>query len=290
MNLITKGGKTPWFFSDQNEVTALVTGDWHVGDKYGILPRKPITKDGGGVRPSQTQSKIYRELIQTLKKIGHVDLLLIMGDTCEGKQLASFGVPLNDADTDNQVNWSGEFYQETFYDINSPDVVISIMGTAYHVMVGIGGNLDYQVSQKIAQMSDTYFGYPNARFNLGEEKLLWDLQHRVSIANVNRLMPFEKIIRTYAVNAANNGGVVPDVIGRAHNHDLCYAAVDVSDGSIPRIAFNSACLKADDIYGQNLSYPAMAKVGVTTMKQTGATVTGEKHLFSLYDNGVEKID
>jgi hypothetical protein len=289
MNLITKAEKKPWFFFDQETMSILVTGDWHVGDKYGILPKNPVTKEGSGIRPSNTQKRIYSDLVKTLKTIGHVDLLLIMGDTCEGKQLSSFGVPLNDADTDNQVNWAAELYQETFYDINSPDKVISVMGTPYHVMVGIGGNLDYQVAQKISTMSETYFGYPNAQFYLGKGKLLWDLQHRVSIASVNRLMPFEKTIRTYAVNVANDGGEVPDVIGRGHNHSICYDAINVSDGAIPRIAFNNACLKADDIYGLGLPYPTTAKVGVTTMRQEGRIVTGRKYLFNLYGEGAAKI-
>ena len=138
-------------------------------------------------------------------------------------------------------------------------------------------------------MSDTYFGYPNAWFYLGEEKLLWDLQHRVSIARVNRLMPFEKIIRTYAVNVTNDGGDVPDVIGRAHNHGICFPAINVSDGKIPRIAFNSACLKADDIYGQSLSYPGTPKIGVTTMLQSGREVTGKYHPIDPYPTGVVKV-
>jgi len=276
-------------FGELDEIKILVAGDWHVGDKYGILPKKPVTKEGGVINPNSIQRKIYKQLVKTLEQIGHVDLLLLMGDICEGKQLKSFGVPLNDSDTDNQVNWAAELYQETFFDICSPERVVTIMGTDYHVAVGIGGNLDYQFASKISGMSDVLFGYPNAWFKLGKEKLLWDLRHRVSIARVNRLMPFEKTMRLYAHNCINNGGEVPDVIGRAHNHEICFAAVDVSDGSIPRMAFNSACLKADDIYGQTLSYPGMSKVGVTTMLQKGRAITGEKHLFDLQFKGEREL-
>lgn len=289
MNLITKGGKTPWFFSEENTVDALVTADFHVGDKYGSLPRNPVTKEGSGVRPSPIQRRMYRELVKTLKEIGHKKLLLILGDTCEGKQLSSFGVPLNDADTDNQVNWAAEFYQETFYDITQPEIVIVVMGTPYHVMVGIGGNLDFQFAQKISQMSNVYFGYPNARFYLGKEKLLWDLRHRISIASVNRTMPLEKSFRMTAVNLINDGQMVPDVMGTAHNHSICFEALNVSDGSVPRIAFNAPCLKADDVYGQSLPYPSTAKVGVTTMRQEGRRVTGQKYLFNLYSEVGEKV-
>jgi hypothetical protein len=281
MKVLTNIQKTGYLFPEHDEVNILVTADWHVGDKYGVLPQKPVTKEGIGINPTPIQRKIYKELVKTLKTIGHVDLLLVMGDICEGKQLKSFGVPLNDADTDNQVNWAAELYQETFWDLCTPEKVICIMGTDYHVAVGIGGNLDYQFSSKIKEMSDVIFGYPNAWFKLGKEELVWDLRHRVSIARVNRLMPFEKTIRTYAHNVANDGGIIPDVIGRAHNHAICYPAVNVSDGRIPRIAFNAPCLKADDVYGQTLQYPGTAKVGVSTMLQSGKRVTGDYHAFDL---------
>ena len=289
MKVLTNSQKTGTLFEDREKVNILVTGDWHVGDKHGILPRNPATKEEGGIVPSPTQKRMHKQLTKTLETIGHVDLLLIMGDTCEGKQLKSFGVPLNDSDTDNQVNWAAELYQETFFDYCSPEKVLTIMGTPYHVMVGIGGNLDYQFADKIGQMSDVIFGYPNALFKLGKEKLLWDIQHRVSIATVNRLMPYEKIIRTYAQNVANDGGVVPDVIGRAHNHGICYPAINVSDGRIPRIAFNAACLKGSDTYGATLPYPSTAKVGVTTMNQTGRRVTGEYYAFNLEIKGEQKL-
>ncbi len=289
MKVLTNTQKTGVIFKDREDVSILVTGDWHVGDKHGVLPKKPTTKEGGGINPSPTQRSMHRQLTKTLKGVGHVDLLLIMGDTCEGKQLKSFGVPLNDSDTDNQVQWAAELYQETFFDLCSPEKVLSIMGTPYHVMTGVGGNLDYQFTSKIAQMSDVIFGYPTAVFKLGAEKLLWDIQHRVSIANVNRLMPYEKIIRTYAQNVANDGGTVPDVIGRAHNHGICYPAVNVSDGRIPRIAFNSACLKGEDTYGATLPYPSTAKVGVTTMTQRGRNVTGEYHAFTLGVKGEQQL-
>ena len=285
MKLLNNTQKMGYLFPDLDEITILVTGDWHVGDKHGILPKNPTTKDGGGINPSTFQKKMHKHLIKTLKKIGHVDLLLLMGDLCEGKQLKSFGVPLNDADTDNQVNWATELYQETFFDYSSPEKVVSIMGTPYHVMTGVGGNLDYQASGKISQMSDVIFGYPIANFRLGKGKVLWNLQHHVSIAQVNKLMPYEKIMRTYATNVTNDGGTIPDVIGRAHNHGICYPCVDVSDGRIPRIAFNSACLKGTDTYGATLAYPSTPKVGVTTMEQTGKSVTGKKHLFDLTVKG-----
>ena len=289
LKVLTSTQKTGVLFKDKEDIKILVTGDWHVGDRHGILPRKPTDITGGGVNPSPAQRSMHRQLTKALKEIGHVDLLLIMGDSCEGKQLKSFGVPLNDSDTDNQVNWAAELYMETFFDYCSPEKVLSIMGTPYHVMVGIGGNLDYQFTAKIAGMSDVIFGYPNAVFKLGKNKLLWDLQHRVSIATVNRLMPYEKIIRTYAQNVANDGGVVPDVMGRAHNHGICYAAVNVSDGRIPRIGFNAACLKGEDTYGATLPYPSTPKIGVTTMSQKGKIVTGEYHAFDLNIKGEQQL-
>jgi len=289
LRLISKYDPTPWLLSDEETVNGVITGDWHIGDKYAPLPEQPATKEGGGIKPSKTQKKIKKELINQLKKCEPIDLLIMMGDCIEGKQLRSFGVPVSDADTDTQVNWAYQFYEETFYEYLKPKQVIVIMGTPYHVMVGIGGNLDYQFAEKISRLGETIFGYPNLQFYLGKEKLLWDLRHRISIARVNKLMPLEKTFRNFFEMAATKGQHIPKVIGRGHNHSISKTVTDMSTGIEPWYAFMSPTLKANDVYGQTLSYPDEPNLGFFTFKQDRDQLYGGACWIKLGERGVSKL-
>ena len=288
MEIVTKYDPVPWFFGERDKVDGVVTSCGHVGDKYGVLPKNATTKEGGGATPNAVQKRLYSELVKTLKKIGTVPLLIIMGDTAEGKQLKVAGVPIQDSDTDTQGNWAAQLYEETFYEYCNPERVIMVMGTAYHVLVGIGGNLDFQVAEKISRISDVTFGYPNLRFLLGSQKRLWDVRHRISVASVNLLMPLEKSFRSYYRMLAEDGTPIPDVICRSHNHGIVFEPTNVSSGKNRRYALVSPCMKASDIYGETLPYPSSPKVGVMTISQ-GDRLHGEYHPFDIDSVKVRKI-
>lgn len=276
MRIFGRYDKIPWFYSDLDVVGGLISGDWHISDKYAATPKSPVTKEGVGIKPTKIQNYIREELVKILKNIGHVKLLILPGDLTEGVQKNIGGGQVIDTDADNQVEWTFQFYEETFYKYCNPEHVLIIIGTPYHVMVGIGGNLDYQVASKISRISDVTFGYPNLQFYLGSDKKLWDIRHRISIATVNQNMPLEKTFRYFYRLQAENDNLVPDVIGRAHNHGLVREPFNVSGGKHPRYAWVGPCLKANDIYGQQLRYPGDAKVGVMTFTQNGG-VSGRYH-------------
>ena len=288
MNIVSRYEATPWFYSDTEKVTGIITSDWHIADKYAPLPDQACTKEGQTIKPSKFQRKVKKELIERLKEIGKVDVLIINGDAAEGKQLKSFGVPINDADTDTQGEWAFQFYEETFYKYCNPDKVIMTMGTPYHVMVGIGGNLDYQIADKINRISDVTFGYPVIQFYLGKGKMLWDVRHRVSIATVNRLMPLEKTYRMFYRECIENGFDVPDVVGRAHNHGVVFAPTNVSMGKRKMYGWHSPCLKGSDVYGETLSYPSSPKLGVLTFNQDERKLSGDYYPLSVDGRRIEK--
>lgn len=290
MRIIGRYDKTPWFYPDLDNVDGIISGDWHISDKYAAVPKNPATKEGVGIKPAKIQKYIREELKKILKEIGHVKLLILPGDLTEGVQKNIGGGQVIDTDADNQVEWTFQFYEETFYEYCNPEHVLITMGTPYHVMVGIGGNLDYQVASKISRISDVTFGYPNLQFYLGAEKKLWDVRHRISIARVNQNMPLEKTFRYFYRMQAENGNRVPDVIGRAHNHSLVREPFNVSGGSVPRYAWVSPCLKSNDIYGQQLRYPGDTMVGVISFSQGGG-VTGRYHAIDInkLSRGVVKV-
>jgi len=234
-----------WILHKTKPVRILITGDWHALDKYGINPPCTVSKEGTPVSQSEIQKKVFNETQEICKKIGHVDIVFLMGDLAEGKQVKVFGTPLNDADTDIQVDAAFRFYEETIYKYCTPEYALVVMGTPYHVTVGIGGNLDYQIAERISRLTKTIFGYPNLTFYLGKDKVQWNLQHRMSIARFNRMTPLEKTIRQWATIEINSllGDFenIPDVIVRAHRHE---AQIPIGIGEGRRWAIVSPPLKA----------------------------------------------
>jgi len=289
MKIVGRYDPTPWLYSTEENIDGILTGDWHIGDKYACLPNQACSKEGQTTEPSPVQKEIKRQLIDILKEIGPVKLLVINGDAIEGKQLKMFGIPISDSDTDTQVTWASQFYEETFLKYNKPEHVLVTMGTDYHVSTGIGGNLDYQFADKISRLSDVLFGYPNLRFYLGAGKMVWDVRHRVSIAHVNRLMPMEKTFRAFYRDCAENETEIPDVVGRSHNHSLAVEPRNFSVGRKKFYGWHAPCLKASDVYGEQMSYPSTPQLGVLSFTQGGRRLYGDYHDIDLTKKGIEKI-
>lgn len=266
--IVNRYDPKPWIAHDTKPVDILVTGDWHALDKFGINPPHTASKEGTPVAQSKLQKKVFKETREICKGIGHVDVVLLMGDLAEGKQMKAFGIPLNDADTDVQVDSAFRFYEETVFKYCTPDYVIVVMGTPYHVTMGIGGNLDYQIAEKISRISKTIFGYPSLTFFLGRDKVRWHAQHRMSFARVNRMMPLEKTVRQWATMEANsltgNEQNIPDVIVRAHRHE---AQIPIGIGEGRRWAMVSPPLKAVDVYADLMPYPVRSSVALMKVTQ-----------------------
>jgi len=292
LKIKTRYDSTPWIQSTKEAVKLLTTGDWHALDKWGICPPAFSTKEGTPLHPSKVQKKIYRETVKLCKKIGHVDVAILMGDMAEGKQSKAFGVPLMDADTDNQVEAAFQFYEATVHEHCTPDIVLAIMGTPYHRSVGIGGDLDYQVASKIAQLDNVIFGQPNLSFLLGKDKVRWNLQHRVSIARVNRMMPLEKTYRFYnnleLMSWTGNPKRVPDMVVRAHRHD---PQVPFPLGQGRRWAMVTPPLKVVDEYASVMAYPVgPTSAGLMTVKQYGlGDFAGKYYPIKVETDSVEVI-
>lgn len=271
LKIKTRYDPTPWIAPKQETIKLLTTGDWHTLDKWGICPPNFKTKEGTPLTQHPVQEIVYNECVEICKNIGHVNIAILMGDMAEGKQAKSFGVPLMDADTDNQVNAAFQFYEETIHKYCTPDIVLAVMGTPYHRAVGIGGDLDYQVALRISNIDDVIFGQPNLNFLLGKDKVRWNLQHRISIARVNRMVPFEKTFRLYARQEAESwmGSFdrIPDIIVRAHRHD---PQLPFGIGQGRRWAMTTPPLKVVDEYASIMAYPVgPCSVGLMTVTQHG---------------------
>jgi len=266
--IVTRYDPTLWIASTQETPKLLGTGDWHTLDKWGVCPKDFKTKEGTPLTQHPVQKIVYDETIEICKKIGHVDVAFLMGDMAEGKQVSAYGVPLMDADTDNQVNAAFKFYEDTIYKYCTPTIVLAIMGTPYHRSVGIGGDLDYQIALRISTLSNVVFGQPNLNFLLGKDKVRWNLQHRISIARVNRMMPFEKTYRQHArlesESWTGDFSRIPDMFVRAHRHD---PQIPFGIGEGRRWAMATPPLKVVDEFADLLPYPVKCTAGLMTVKQ-----------------------
>jgi len=292
LKIKTRYDSIPWIKSDSDTVKVLTTGDWHTLDKWGVCPPNFSTKEGTPLHQHKVQKKVYKKTIEICKKIGHVDIAILMGDLAEGKQAKAFGVPLMDADTDNQVNAAFYFYEDTIHEHCTPDIVLSIMGTPYHRAVGIGGDLDYQVSMRISQLDNIIFGQPNLNVLMGKDKVRWNLQHRISIARVNRMMPFEKTYRLWArlesESWTGDFNKIPDMVVRAHRHD---PQLPYGIGEGRRWAMATPPLKAVDEYADILRYPVKCSVGLMSVVQRGVgDFTGKYYPIKVETDAVDVIE
>lgn len=250
---------------DQKDISYAVLSDLHTGHVTGYLPPNMMSKSGNLIRQNQLQRKVHRETIRHLKEIGEVDILIILGDLCEGKQVKIAGVGLHDCDTDTMVKWAVHSVLE-WCSILKPKVIIITKGTDYHTTVGIGGDLDYQIASILGATFSVYYGV-ELYLKLGE--LIWYLRHYYPTVSVNRMMPLEKMFRFKARDvAAGRCKVIPDVMGFGHVH----VSMPLTKIENRTYAFVAPALKGKDDYMRGKGYPYEADLGLVHMVQTGKYV------------------
>lgn len=248
--------------SDVENLKYAVMSDPHIGHQVGYLPPNAISKKGHRVQQSQFQRRLHRETISHLKEIGKVDILLLLGDLCEGKQVRMAGVGLHDADTDTMVKWAVQSILE-WCSYLKPKVIIITKGTDYHTTRNIGGDLDYQVANILGQTFEVYYGI-EIYAKLG--KLVWYLRHYYPTVSVNRTMPLEKMFRFKARDfAAEKLKIFPDVMGFAHIH-LCLGLTKIDQKTY---AFTAPALKGKDDYMKSRGYGWEPDLGVLELRQNG---------------------
>lgn len=238
-------------------------GDMHVGHEEGYLHPFAMTKKGVEVKQSQKQQLRHNQIISHLKEIGKVDVLILTGDLCEGKQIRMAGVGLNQTDTDTTVKWASQIILEWCY-ILKPKVILVAKGTDYHTSVGIGGDLDYQVASMLSASGyKVYYGV-ELLVKLGQ--LIWYIRHYYPTVSVNRIMPLEKMFRFKSRDfMAKRLKYFPDVMAFAHIH-LCLGIVKIEQRTY---AFTTPALKGKDAYMKSKGYGWQPDKGVLFLEQTG---------------------
>jgi len=239
----------------------VVIGDMHTGSKYGYLPHEAVTKEGVQITQTKWQRTMETNLLSEFKKIGEVDILIVMGDTCEGKQVKIAGITLSDADTDSMVKWATKSILD-ICKLLKPKIIIAVKGTDYHVSTGIGGDLDYQVASNLAYSGyKVLYGYPTANVRIGNLK--WKLKHKYPTA-MNITPPMEKVYKEVCADAKAKGYEVPDVFGWGHAHQ-CVEPHRIYSTSA--YAFIAPCLKLNDPHIEEATYVKRPDIGFLYIEQ-----------------------
>ena len=255
---------------NSENIKITIIADAHGGSKYGIMPPGTVNKEGGVLTQTRLQRRLWKGYVKALNEIGETDVLIVGGDMAEGKQVKIAGVTLSDSDTDIHVSIGSSVLNYAIEQLK-PKTVLCVAGTDYHTTYGVGGNLDYQIADKLIH-DDVSFGYV-VNAEIGKSKTLWNLQHKISIANVNQLMPAEKIFRFYYRDLASNRiKRVPDVVARFHMHRVQPPTIIDSN----RYFIRGACLKGKDPYIATLSYPSNPDVGVLQVEQVDGRLESYK--------------
>lgn len=241
----------------------VIAGDTHVGHQEGYLAPNMQTKKGVVVRQSKTQKERHSETIRHLQEIGEIDILILTGDLCEGKQVRMAGIGLNATDTDTMVKWTSMTILD-WCTILKPKYIVITKGTDYHTSVGIGGDLDYQVASMLS--ASGYKVYYGIEINVKLGELVWYLRHYYPTVSVNRTMPLEKMYRFKSRDyTAERLKILPDVMLFAHIH-LQLGPIKIEQRTY---AMTAPALKGKDSYMKSKGYGWEPDIGILFLEQTG---------------------
>lgn len=240
----------------------LVVSDLHVGSKQALMPPTVKTKGGGTSGYSPTQKIIYKEWTAMCRAVGHVDVLVLNGDLCDGPDIKGKG----------RDNWTNDLYQQckTAADLIAmikTDRIVGTQGSVYHtgdnvstdelVVRDVGGDFDDDVALQV-------------------EGVRMHFSHKVGFSSnfAYRTTPIARQL----LDAVINEDVFQkfDLIGRAHAHYYVEASYPGHAG------FVSPCWKNRDPFGKRSSNPLNApRLGYVWIDVEGDHYNLGKHTFAL---------
>jgi hypothetical protein len=251
----------------KHNFNVIVMSDFHVGSRYGYLPREVTAKNGTPIVQSKEQRLMEKGLHDQLNKVGNIDVLILDGDLCEGKQIKIAGIDLSDSDTDTTVKWATNSI-ENIISITKPSYIVIVKGTDYHVTNAIGGDLDYQVASALSGTHVVYYGLPVANVRIGN--MLWRISHRYPTTR-NITPPMETFLKELISDAHIKQYRVPDVFVWAHTHQCIEPHRILSTSSYGMV---SPAQKLNDPYIDQSYYSKRPDIGFIHVEQDGDYLNG----------------
>jgi len=184
----------------------LVISDLHVGSRYAIMPQH-----WKGFTAMKHQRFLLRKWKEMIRKVGHVDAVVVNGDAVDGKQKGSQGKGLWTSDVDEQIDAAVDLVRMIDF-----DRIHVTYGSIYHTEENL--NADRVFARRIGATShgDEIHGKM--------ENGVVHFSHQITVSSSAwqyRTTPLAKEL----VAAVLNDDVFPKyrVIVRSHAHYFCYA-------------------------------------------------------------------
>lgn len=264
--LIDPNKKTITISTNKN-FKIVTLSDFHVGGKFGYLPKNCKDYRGTEINQSTDQEKMEINLLSSFKSIGQIDVLILLGDMIEGKNPKSFGLDIVDGNLSLQRDWCVKALSDII-NIIQPKIVIGTTGSGYHVEE----TQDMQISimlEKIYPNIQVFHGYQYPQFILGDK--YWKIVHQIGqgTSMIGTLESYWSKMN----KAMWDRERVPDVIGFGHIHRAVPPANFVN-GKNPVYGFISPCQKLPDPFC-NKTGNAYWEIGYLYMEQENTNLWGK---------------
>lgn len=258
--------------TDKKTVRIFVFSDSHIFGARCYLAHGCLDKKGNFIVQTPEQEEMEQGLIEALKKEGSFDIVFLLGDLIEGRNIKAGGLDLVNADTDVAVMAAVKSISDILR-IISPKVVISIPGSQYHNADG-GSDLDFRVTKFLSlAFPEIAFLYgPKAYVKIGD--LIYLLSHH--LGGDYKKTPFAAINRSYENElryASKYNLEVPNVYGFGHLHRSMQPTV-LEDGENIFYGFVAPCQKIGDTHLERGQYRTIPDIGYMVLEQDGIDLWG----------------
>lgn len=260
--------KLPEIISEEKNFKIASFADTHIGGMTSYLPSNCRDQRNELILQTSVQSLMETNLMQSLDKIGKVDIVEFLGDMVEGRNKAEGGLDVSNINADIQVEWGVKFGQDII-DKLRPSIFIGICGSNYHVE----NSLDYRIIRQLALLNHDimfYYGFPSAKFWLGDK--LWFLNHQ-GAEGVSKAGTLEKYYTTM-LKKSYGREQTPNVIGYAHIHQA-QNPFQINNAPNPTFGFFCPCMKMPDLFCSKGPTGTHWDIGFLYMEQEGTNLWGK---------------
>lgn len=190
-----------------------IASDLHVNSLVGLWPPSFQLEDGGEYKPNRFQDWLWRNWLDSIKKIPKGVIVVLNGDIVEGIHA--------NRDT-SVVTASAKDMRRAAVAVLEPlaaraSKLYVVRGTDYHGGVTEGDT--ETVAEALDAVKDKDTGqYSTWELWLEHEGKVFNFAHSISVAPVYPMTPMARVMMDAKISAVDCGWPMPDCIVRSHRH------------------------------------------------------------------------